>query len=311
MSDTPRTQHKAYFILALSAVFMSSNLIFGRAGIASIEPWTLAFWRWCLAVLFYLPIGLPALLQDWPKVKEQLGYIVLLGFLAMVICGGLVYVSLTATTATNATLIYTTSPVMIVLLEWIFKGQRPRVRSVLGIVLAFSGIAIIVSQGSFAQFKALSFSLGDVGIAIAALSWAAYSIGLKAERLNGLTNRAIFFAIAIAGTLWLFPAMLYFAIMHNALPTAPDSWLSLVAMALVPSILAFMAFQYGVRAVGPTLAGVFMYLMPISGLLMATFLLGEAFETYHLAGLVFVLGGVMIATLPKELFRAIKGGKPQ
>ena len=56
------------------------------------------------------------LLAEW-------GRIALLGFLGMWICGALVYLALRYTTATNATLIYTTSSVMILLLDWALRDR--------------------------------------------------------------------------------------------------------------------------------------------------------------------------------------------
>ncbi len=64
------------------------------------------------------------------------------------------------------------------------------------------------------------------------------------------------------------------------------------------SLLAFSGFQFGVRTLGPSVAGVFMYLLPPYGVLMAVAILGESFEPFHAAGIALVMGGVILATLP-------------
>ncbi|WP_163574693.1 EamA family transporter, partial [Klebsiella pneumoniae] len=64
--------------------------------------------------------------------------IVLLGFLGMWICGAGVYIALIATTATNGTLIYTTSPVMVLLIEIVVFRRRLSPWRLIGVVLALT-----------------------------------------------------------------------------------------------------------------------------------------------------------------------------
>ena len=68
----------------------------------------------------------PILYATWPVargfVRNHTWLWLWLGFLSIGICGGLVYWALTLTTASNATLIYTTSSLFIILLEWAFCG---------------------------------------------------------------------------------------------------------------------------------------------------------------------------------------------
>ncbi|HLP69670.1 MAG TPA: EamA family transporter, partial [Rhizobium sp.] len=60
----------------------------------------------------------------------------------------------------------------------------------------------------------------------------------------------------------------------------------------------FYCFQHAVRVFGPAMAGVTLYLMPPTSIIMAVILLGERFETYHAIGIVLVTGGLMLATAP-------------
>jgi drug/metabolite transporter (DMT)-like permease len=74
--------------------------------------------------------------------------------------------------------------------------------------------------------------------------------------------------------------------------------LSILALAIIPSVLAYGIFQIGVRQVGPSVTGVFFYLIPVYGVLLAAIALGEAFRTFHAVGLVLVVAGVVLATDP-------------
>jgi drug/metabolite transporter (DMT)-like permease len=283
-------------LLALMALFFASNLIIGRASAGLVEPWTLAFWRWALAALILLPFAWTGIAANWSRFCALAREILILGILGMFVCGGLVYVSLHATTATNATLLYTASTLFIVLFDaFYFRTQLTPVR-IGGIFIGFLGVTTIVLQGEPERLVTLDLNWGDLGIAVCALSWAIYSVMLKVESLRRLPTLPLFSVIAVVGALTLIPPMLYEAVVLDAVPTGGRAWLSILALAIVPSVLAYGIYQIGVKAVGPSVTGVFLYLIPVYGAVLAALLLGESFHPYHATGLVLVVAGVVLAT---------------
>ncbi|MCZ7642043.1 MAG: DMT family transporter [Pseudorhodoplanes sp.] len=146
---------RAYLILLIMPMFFSTNIVIARAAVATVEPWTLAFWRWSLASLVVLPFAWHGLVAHRRALLAEWKTIALLGVLGMVICGGIVYLGLKSTTATNGVLIYTSTPVFVLLLEAIFRGQRASRRQVAGIVLALLGVATILLHGDPARLNAL------------------------------------------------------------------------------------------------------------------------------------------------------------
>ena len=293
-----RSKLGVHALLVLMPLFFASNLIIGRASTELVEPWTLAFWRWALAALILLPFAWSGIAGNWSQFRAVTREIIVLGLLGMLICGGFVYVSLHATTATNATLLYTASTLFIVLFDaFYFRNPLTPVR-IAGLVIGFLGIATIVLHGEPERLITLNLNWGDLGIAFCALSWAVYSVMLKAESLRRLPTLPLFSLIAIAGALTLFPPMLYEAVVLGAVPSGGRAWLSILALAIVPSVLAYGIYQIGIKAVGPSVTGVFLYLIPVYGVVLAALLLGESFHPYHAAGLLLVVAGVVLATDP-------------
>ncbi|HEY7460032.1 MAG TPA: DMT family transporter [Xanthobacteraceae bacterium] len=293
-----RSKLGVYALLALMPLLFASNLIIGRASTALVEPWTLAFWRWALASLMLLPFAGRGIAAEWVALRAARREILILGILGMLICGGLVYVSLHLTTATNGTLIYTASTLVIVVLDAVwFRHPLTPIR-IAGVIVGFLGVAAIVLHGEPQRLISLEFNLGDLGLAVCAVSWAIYSVMLKGERLRRLSTWPLFAAISVVGAVTLGPAMVYEAVALDAFPRGLASWSSIVALAIMPSVLAFGFYQVGVREVGPSVTGVFLYLIPVYGVLLAVFLLGESFQTYHAVGLVLVVAGVVLATDP-------------
>ncbi|MCZ7642044.1 MAG: DMT family transporter [Pseudorhodoplanes sp.] len=85
---------------------------------------------------------------------------------------------------------------------------------------------------------------------------------------------------------------------HGHFPTTAAAWTSFAGLAVLSSVLPFLAYQYGVKMVGPSIASIFLYFLPVYGVAFAVVFLGEAFRPYHAAGFVLVTLGVVLATAP-------------
>jgi drug/metabolite transporter (DMT)-like permease len=300
LSAAPRTNPAwTAAVLVLMPVAFASNLVLGRAAVTTIAPFTLAFWRWLIASLIMVVVVGPALGRHAATLLRLTPLLLVLGILGMGICGAGVYVGLSHTTATNGTLIYTTSPAFIVLFEMIL-GRRPfSVLQFAGIALATFGVAVIVARGDVTGLLSLGFNPGDIAILAAAISWAVYSILLHDRRLQALPSHVTFAAIAFAGTLVLTPLWLFEGATHGFFPMTAIGWAAVAALAVVPSVLAFLAYQWLVREIGAMRTGMALYFLPIVGVGLAAIFLGEAIHLYHLAGTALTIGGVVLATLAR------------
>ncbi len=282
-------------------LFFSSNIIFGRAAVAEVEPFTLAFLRWAATCLILLPFVLPALKGTKAQLRTLTPLLLAMGFLGMWVCGALVYLALKYTTATNGTLIYTSSPIMIILIEWLFRGRAIGLREIIGIALAFLGVIVIVSKGSLNNLLGLKFNLGDIIFLVTAFAWAIYSAALKSTAFQTFQTLPLFALIAGSGALLLAPFAMFEIWWLGTFPTTASAWTNIAGIVGVASLLAFSMFQYGVKVLGASLTGVFMYLLPVYGVTLAVLFLGEELAKFHLWGIMLVLSGIIIATAPGSL----------
>lgn len=294
----------AYVIMALTPLFFSTNLVFGRGVSGEIAPFTLAFLRWLSVAVVLSPL-IWRERQRIAAISSNGCYrLALLGFLGMWVCGALVYVALEYTTATNATLLYATSSIMIIMLEALFYGRKSGWREAAGVVLAVSGIVVIVIKGSLDALLSLTFNIGDLIILGTSFSWALYSVLQRRGEISAVPNLPAFGLIAAVGALWLLPFAVFEFFADAPMPRTAYAWQNLGGIVLFASLLAFSGFQYGLRTLGPSLAGIFMYLMPAYGILLAIIFLGETLSAFHFAGGALVIGGVVLATLPNRLWSA-------
>ncbi|MCZ0734967.1 DMT family transporter [Phreatobacter sp. AB_2022a] len=307
----------AYLLLLVMPLFFSSNIVIARGIGDAVPPFTLALLRWALAVAILLPFAWSPLIRHRPVLKSSWRRILLLGFLGMWICGALVYIALAATTATNGTLIYTTSPVIVLLIETVVLRKPLSPLRLAGVVLALAGVAVIVLKGDVGALLGLRFNPGDLGIAAAATAWAVYSVVLRDRSLATMPTLSLFAAIAMAGVVTLLPFSLWEAWHGPVLPATLPVWTAVLALALFSAVGAFSLYQYGVKVVGPAITSCFLYLLPLYGVGMSVLFLGESLHAYHFAGMALVLVGLVAATAPTDIaaalaarFRPAPSGEP-
>lgn len=292
----PRSLDWALFFLA--PVFFSSNLIFGRGITGEIGPYTTALIRWAGAALIISPFVIADRKAALAFIRHHTGLWLLLGFLGMGICGGVVYWALTRTTASNATLIYTTSSLFIILFQRVFQGRPLAARELAGMAIAFAGVAVIVLKGDLMAVLHFRFNVGDLGILVAAVAFAIYSMLLRHPATATVRPLAMFGLLSLSGALLLLlPALIEWTA-GAPRPDSLDDWIKLGGIILFASLAAFYCFQHAVRVFGPALAGITLYLMPPISIVMAVVFLGERFESYHAAGIVLVMGGLILASAP-------------
>lgn len=302
LSETRR----AYGLLLAMPLFFSSNLVIARGMGDAVPPFTLALLRWAVAVLILLPFTWNGIVAAAPVLRGSWRRLLLLGFLGMWICGAGVYMALSLTTATNGTLIYTTSPIMVLVIERVVFGKPLSAARLAGVVLAMAGVAVIVLKGDLTALARLDFSLGDIGIAAAALAWAGYSLVLRNGTLAGVPTLPLFAIIAMAGVATLLPFSAVELATVGGWPRTPTLWAAIGGLALFSAVGAFSLYQYGVKVVGPAVTSCFLYLLPVYGVGMSVLFLGEAFGLHHLVGMKLVLIGLIAATAPPDVIATLR-----
>ncbi|MBC2712120.1 MAG: DMT family transporter [Desulfosarcina sp.] len=190
------------FAIGATAIW-SGNFIIARGLNESIPPISLAFWRWVVAVIVFLPFALKPLIVEWSILKENIPYLSITSLLGITIFNTLIYFAGHTTTAINLSLISITFPV-IVILSRIFFGELITVNKSIGIILVAAGVVLLITKGNLSRLLNISFAIGDVWMLVAALTFAIYSILLK-HKPKMLSIWAFQLSTFILGLIFLFP----------------------------------------------------------------------------------------------------------
>ncbi len=261
-----------------------------------VPPNALALGRWLLVGLILLPIVWPSLSRNPRAIAREWPDLLLFGALGMWVCGAFVYIGGHTTEALNIGLIYAASPILVVVLGHFIDHEKLTFARIVGIALCLAGTAAVLAKGEPGNLLAVRFTAGDVWVGIASACWGLYSVLLK-HRPSRLEPLARLCLIAFAGCVVLTP----FTIGEALLWGGPDLgdwrvWAVWLLLAVVPGVLAYGAYGFCVKELGPAATSVSLYLGPLYVGLMAWAALGETPRWYHLLGIVLVLPGLFLAT---------------
>jgi drug/metabolite transporter (DMT)-like permease len=285
---------RPYLLLTLTSLFWAGNAIVGRAVIHDIPPVALAEMRWTIAFLILLPFAWRRLAGDLPVIRRQLGILLLLSATGIATFNTLLYWALHHTTAINATLMQSSGPLLIGVASWaLFRDPLSRIQ-LAGILISLIGVAIIVSGGDPSRLLGMSLNLGDMLVIVAMASYAVYSTLLRRRPAIAPLS---FVTITIGmGALMLAPITAAEHVWGSGFaPLGLRDFAAIGYVAVFPSILSYLFFNRGVELIGANRAGPFFHLIPLFGVLLAFFLLGERLAIYHLLGAALIIGGVAVA----------------
>lgn len=285
----------AFIYLLLPVLFWSGNYVLGRITVSGgIDPFTISFFRWGIACLIILPFAYPKLRQDWPLIKRHWPMLAFFAFLGICNYNLFLYIGLTSTTVTNAVLLNSIMPVMILITARVLLGSKTSALQNIGILLSTLGAVTIISRGSMDTLLHLTFTPGDLWILTAAVSWAIYSVLLT--RRPGLHLLSFFASTALMGTCLQLPLYLMFS--STDLTTLESGhWGAILYMGIFASIGAFLCWNIGIQKLGAATAGHFIHLMPVFSIFLSTLLLGEHIEHFHGVGILLIFSGIAIATI--------------
>ena len=113
-----------YLLLFIQPIFMASNLIVARGGVEFIPPISLAFWRWFFVFLILLSFTFFSIKREIRIIKKEIWKLLFLGSMGCGVCGAFPFIAGKTTTIINMGIIYTSSPIFIIIISSLFFGEK-------------------------------------------------------------------------------------------------------------------------------------------------------------------------------------------
>ena len=271
----------------------AGNTVAGRVSTGEISPMVVVFLRWFIISIFLILFLNKKLILSFNLISGKLVWLCLMGSLGLTGFNALFYIAAQNTTAINLGIIQGIMPAIILVGSVIMFKEAVNFTKVTGLIIAFFGVLVVVSQGDYERVILLSFNYGDLVMLCACFFYSGFTLGLKNKPvIDPIVLMTYFSLSALIFSIPLLIIEYYLGLIQ--VPATSTAWLTILYIAFVPSFLAQIFFIRGVELVGASKAGLFINFLPIFAAILGVLLLGESLFVYHLISLFIVLLGVYL-----------------
>jgi drug/metabolite transporter (DMT)-like permease len=177
----------------------------------------------------------------------------------------LTYVALDHTRPQNAALIVAMAPVITVLVIWALGGGRPRGAQLGLTALAFLGVALVISHGDPSRLAGAD-ALWELLVLAGVLGWIGYTLA-AARRFPQLSPLRYTALTATLGTASVVGITAIVALAGGIDTPSPADygavWWRLLYIAGPAAVIAVLAWNEGVKRIGPADGALFINLVPV------------------------------------------------
>jgi len=285
-----------YLKLIACTLIWGGTFIAGHIVSNALPPLTAASIRFTIAAALLLVLawqregGLPRLSL------QQLGATAALGLTGIFLYNFCFFSALGKMEASRSALFIAMNPIVTALAAAAVLRERLSWQKWAGIGIAFVGATVLITRGepmSALHDISQSIGIGELMMLGAASCWAAYTL-VGRSALKGLSP----IAATTYASLWGLGFLLISA--SRELPAVAwgslgwQVWASVTYLGAFGTVVAFVWWYEGVKALGPARTAVFNNLVPVFGVSLAALMLGEQVMASMITGGLLVATGVTI-----------------
>ncbi|WP_370263318.1 DMT family transporter [Limnobacter sp.] len=284
--------------LVLTALLWGGTFVSGKVVANHLPPMVAAFGRYVVAAVLLLWV-VKAVEGRLPRINRQQGFITLgLGLTGIFLYNVFFFAALAHIPAGRTALLVALNPIITAMLASVVYRERLGPVRWLGIAIALVGASIVITRGDLhAAMLDLrqSFGLGETMMLAAVVSWAVYTL-ISRKAMQSLSPLAATTYASWWGLLMLSlsSASELGGVAWAAVPW--QVWLALLYLGAFGTVVAFVWYYEGVRAVGPSRTAVFTNLVPVFGVVLAAVVLGENILVSMVVGGAVTVVGVMLTS---------------
>lgn len=212
---------------------------------------------------------------------------------------GFVYVfSLAFNTASpiDIAIILTFQPILVVVINAIFKHEHVSLLEIVGMVVALGGAIMVILSGGKVDSGRL---IGDVYAVVCAITYAIYLVILE-----GPSKR--YGTISLMKWVFLFTAILASPLIftiHADMPIFTHAkampWLILGFIVLFPTVYCYLVTPPAIKMVGSEVLAFYQYLVPVITTVVAIAAKMDSFHWYQPVSFVIIVAGVILVNYAK------------
>jgi drug/metabolite transporter (DMT)-like permease len=289
------TKQKAYFSLTLTCLSWGTTWVASKIAVQATPGLQVSGIRQFIAgSLFLLFFGL--FKKEKLPTLQQFRWLLTASFFLVVINSGLTTWSVKYIPSGLAALIGALNPLFVVIIEMVFfKNKSYTLFTFIGLFTGILGIAIVFYNNAFHHHPD-GYVFGLIICFIGILSWSIGTLLVARNKYQMNPYYALGWQMFIAS----FLLMIFAKATHNTIPiqTIPlKTWLSILYLIAVGSIVAFVAFLYSIKHLPSAIASLYSYINPVIAMVIGAIIFSEKLTGFILIGTVITLVGVYIVNM--------------
>lgn len=297
-----RERIAAYGAWAAVCFFWGTTYLAIRVGLETLPPMLFAGMRFIMAGTLVLVFMLTQRGARLPRGREWFD-LSIVGLMLLGVGTGLVVWAEQWVPSGPAALLVATSPFWVAGLERARRdGERSSPRAILGMLVGFSGLALLVAPGLFGASLNGHYILGMLALQVACASWSAGSVYAKHHQAQVAPMVSAAVQMLVAGF-----ALTLLGTVTGEWSGARFSARSLAAftyLIVFGSIVAYGSYTYAIQKLPLSIVSTYSYINPVIAVLLGWMVLAEPLGWRVIAATSIILGGVaLVKTAPKRLHR--------
>ena len=226
--------------------------------------------------------------------RRQAQVLAFLGFMGFFFHIGIQTVAMKTSGSANANWQMAAAPAIAAVLAGIFLKEKLSSRGILGIVVAFAGVAVVLGLGTAGARGFSAYNVGDFLISVSTLNWAAFMVitrfVLKDKSYTPIFT--IFWEMFFAVLLCIPTLALTHTDVSIAAGFALRTWCALGLLGFLCSGLAYVWWYYATARLPVAHVMAFQFFQPIVGAIVGYWVVGERFTPWLFIGGAMILSGV-------------------
>lgn len=284
----------AHLVLLIVALIYGGNYVVAKivmeAGV--LQPLPFILLRASVGTFLFWTVYL--LLKPGKIESRDIPRLVLCGLFGIAINQMCFFIGLNKTSPVNASLIMTTTPILVLLASALLLGEKINFQKLLGIGLGATGAILLFTQGQSVQFGGEGLA-GDLLVLVNASSYGLYLVIVKPlmSRYHPLTVITWVFTF---GLLFVIPfgSRGFFQTDWTAINST--SWWAIAYVVFLVTFLVYLLNAAALKEVSPSVVSIYIYVQPLVAGLLSVVLGRESIDAVKIYSTLLIFSGVFLVS---------------
>lgn len=216
------------------------------------------------------------------KTKRDAVLTLVYGIPGVSICQFTYFLCIQHSSAGLATIVQSTSPIFVLIATCFLSKRGPKINEIISIIMALSGVTLIVTHGNFSTLTAPTIAI--VSGLISAVNVAVYNISGKALLEKYPVEIIQGWAFLLGGILL---GLIFKPWSYHYQPTA-IGYFGITFVIIVGNVIAFSSYMSGAKLVGPVKGVLLGFSEPVTAAILTTVFFHNRFTVFDMVGMALI-----------------------